>query len=402
MAENKSPWGSGGNSGGGGGRKPGGPFGGNNRPPKRGEKAPDLENVIQGFKDRFGGGSGGGGGRKGGNPNSKLTKFGPAGFVIMAGLFAMAISSVYIVSPMENAVVLRFGEYQRTVTDGGLKFKFPTPFETVIKKDVTTEQSFAQKNVLVLTKDENIVDVQFTVFYRIRSPRDEGVIANDVEVNTEAESAAVKPTRVSAAMRPGIEDYVFKVEEPETIVRFAADSALREIIGKTDLDVIIGLGRKDIDKDVRELMQRMLDDYQSGLKVTTFQLQEADVPRSVLSSRDKVVNAEQTQEKLVNEGLLYRNKVTEEAIGRAAVIVEDAEAYKQKVVAVANGEADRFKAVYREYKLAPEVTRQRIYLETMEEVYKDADKIIMDGNAGSGVVPYLPLDQLNRNRSGGQ
>jgi len=144
----------------------------------------------------------------------------------------------------------------------------------------------------------------------------------------------------------------------------------------------------------------MMDDFEAGVEITVVQLQRAEAPPKVIEAFEDVVTAEQEQEQRVNEGLAHRNEVTENAVGTAAKLVEAAEAYKQEVVSVANGETDRFLAVYKEYKRAPKVTRQRIYLETIEEVYGDADKIVLDSDAGSGVVPYLPLDQLTKNRRG--
>ena len=144
----------------------------------------------------------------------------------------------------------------------------------------------------------------------------------------------------------------------------------------------------------------MLDQYDAGVEITVVQLQRAEAPPKVIKAFEDVVTAEQELEQRVNEGLAYRNEVTEKAVGEAAKTVEASQAYKAKVVSIANGEADRFNAVYKEYKAAPRVTRQRIYLETIEEIYKDADKIILDEKAGSGIVPYLPLDQLNKKTGG--
>ena len=367
MSENKSPWGQG-------PKKPNGgksPWGSNGQSPDRnrpkpGEQSPDLENVIQGFTKRVRRGAGSGGGGRRGGGNNPLEKFGPLGMFVAVGVIALALSSVYTVSQQEEVVVLKFGEYSRT-TSSGLHFKFPTPVETVHKIDVTTQRSIGSNNNLVLTGDENIADIDFTVRWNVKKS----------------------------------EDFLFNLQEPAKVVEDAADSALREIVGKKRLESLITSEREIIQNEVKLLLQDMMDDFQSGIEVTVVQLQRAEAPPKVIKAFEDVVTAEQEQEQSVNEGLSHRNKVTEDAVGEAAKLVEAAEAYKQEVVAIANGETDRFLAVYKEYKLAPRVTRQRIYLETIEEVYGDADKIILDEKAGSGVVPYLPLDQLTR-KTGGQ
>ena len=362
MSEGKSPWGSsGGNPGGnngGRGNNPWGSSGGGNKPPRKPQQPADLDNVIRGFKDKFGGGSGGGGG--------KVAKFGPSGLLLLIAVVFLLFSSFYTVKQQEEAVVLRFGKYSRT-TASGLHFKFPTPIETAYKFDVTTQRSIGSTNNLVLTGDENIADIDFTVRWNIKKS----------------------------------EDYFFNLETPGSVVEDAADSSLREVIGKKSLEAVITTERQAIEFEVKQLLQTMLDQFDSGIEVTVVQLQRAEAPPRVIKAFEDVVTAEQELEQRVNEGQAYRNEVTERAVGEAAKIVQAAEAYKSEVVSIAIGEASRFNAVYEQYKLAPRVTRQRIYLETIEEIYRDADKIILDEKAGSGVVPYLPLDQLNK-KPGGQ
>ncbi len=365
MPDNKSPWG----NKGGGGKKPNNPWG--NRPggqgkpdrarPKPGDASPDLENVIQGFKSRVRGGG------RGGKPSGPLQKFGPLGMIAIIGVLMLLVSCFYTVAQQEEAVVLRFGKYSRT-TESGLHFKMPTPVETVMKVNVTSERSVGSSKNLVLTGDENIADVDFTVRWNVKDPK----------------------------------NFIFNLEDTPSVVEDAADSAIREVIGKKKLEYVITDGRNPIELEVKALLQDMLDEYSAGVTITVVQLQRTEAPPKVIKAFEDVVTAEQELEQRVNEGLAYRNEKTENAVGEAAVLVESAEAYKQEVVAVARGEADRFLAVYKEYKAAPRVTRQRIYLETIEEVYGPAEKIIIEGNAGSGVVPYLPLDQLNKKKSGGQ
>lgn len=365
MSEGKSPWGSSGGNKGGRGNNPwgssGGSSGGNGggrKPPRRPQQPADLDNVIRGFKDRFGGGSGGKG--------SKAARFGPSGLLLLIAAAFLLFSCFYTVKQQEEAVILRFGKYSRT-TVSGLHFKLPTPIETAYKFDVTTQRSIGSTNNLVLTGDENIADIDFTVRWNIKKS----------------------------------EDYFFNLETPENVVEDAADSSLREIIGKKTLESVITTERQSIEFDVKQLLQTMLDQFDSGIEVTVVQLQRAEAPPRVIKAFEDVVTAEQELEQRVNEGQAYKNEVTEKAVGEAAKIVQAAEAYKSEVVSIATGEADRFLAVYKQYKLAPRVTRQRIYLETIEEIYRDADKIILDDKAGSGVVPYLPLDQLYK-KSGGQ
>jgi membrane protease subunit HflK len=295
-----------------------------------------------------------------------LQKYGPFGVALIIGSFFLLVSCFYTVAQQEEAVVLRFGKYSRT-TESGLHFKLPTPVETVLKVNVTSERSVGSSQNLVLTGDENIADVDFTVRWNVKDSK----------------------------------NFIFNLEDTSAVVADASDSAIREIIGKEKLEYVITDGRNPIEQDVKKLLQNMLDEYSAGVTITVVQLQRTEAPPKVIKAFEDVVTAEQELEQRVNEGIAYKNEVTENAVGNAAVLVESAEAYKQEVVEVAKGEADRFLAVYKEYKAAPRVTRQRIYLETIEEVYGPAEKIIIEGDAGSGVVPYLPLDQLKSNKSGG-
>jgi len=368
MPDNKSPWG---NKGGNGGKKGNNPWGNQGRPdrsrPKPGDASPDLENVIEGFKSRVRKG-GGGRGPNGSGPITPLQKFGPLGIVAIIGVLMMVASMVYTVDQQEEAVVLRFGKYQRTVPPG-LNFKMPTPFETVEKAKTRVVQKTTiggnDTSSLMLTGDENIVDIDFTVLWRI----------NDLK------------------------NYIFEVDEPAVALKAVAESAMREIIGRSELENIITTERLNTTIAVRDLMQQTLDEYGAGIEVVEVQLQKADAPdgRVVDAFRD-VVDADQEKETLINEATAYQNTVVPAARGDAAKIIQDAEAYKGKVVAEAKGEAERFNLILGEYKAAPRVTRQRMYLETIEDVYQDADKILLDSDAGSGVVPYLPLDQLGKKR----
>ena len=370
MSENKSPWGQG-------PKKPNGgksPWGSNGqRPdrnrPKPGDASPDLENVIQGFTKRVRRGGAGSGGRNNSGGNNPIEKFGPLGIFVVVGFAALLLSTIYTVDQTEEALVLRLGEYQRTAAPG-LNFKLPTPLETVVKQETKvvkkTDIGGNSQTSLMLTGDENIVDINFTVLWRISD----------------------------------LKDFVFEVDETPVAVRAVAESAMREVIGKNKLEEIITTGRLDITLAVRDLMQLTLDEYKAGVEVVEVQLQKADPPAAVVDSFRDVVNAAQDAETKVNQATAIQNNIVPVARGEAAQIIQDAEAYKGRVVAEAEGEAQRFELVLEEYKAAPRVTRERIYLETIEKVYAPAEKIILDNQAGSGVVPYLPLDQLGKKAAG--
>ncbi len=370
MAENKSPWGQGPKKPGG-GKSPWGTNGG--RPdrsrPKPGDSSPDLENVIQGFTNRVrNGGPRGGGGR--GGDNNPFNKFGPLGMIVGVGAIALILSSIYTVDQTEEALVLRLGEYKRTAAPG-LNFKWPTPIETVIKQETKvvnkTDIGGNSRTSLMLTGDENIVDINFTVLWRISD----------------------------------LKNFIFEVDETPVAVRAVAESAMREVIGKNQLEEIITTGRLDITLAVRDLMQDTLNEYSAGVEVVEVQLQKADPPGAVVESFRDVVNAAQDAETKVNQATAKQNNIVPVARGEAAQIIQNAEAYKGRVIAEAEGEAQRFTLILEEYLAAPRVTRERIYLETIEQVYAPAEKIILDSDAGSGVVPYLPLDQLGKRAAGG-
>ena len=369
MSDNKSPWG--GNEG---GKKPSRPTGqnpwgqGGGKPdrnrPRPGETSADLDNVIQGFKTRFGSGGGGGRGGRPSGPQGPLQKFGPFGLIIAVGLGLMLLSTVYQVDQQEEAVVLRFGKYVKT-TGPGLNFKMPSPFETVVKEQtrVVQKTTVGGRDSLMLTGDENIIDINFTILWRI----------NDLK------------------------DFVFEVDEPRTALRAVAESAMREVVGRSELENVITTARLETTIAVRDLMQLTLDEYKAGIDVVEVQLQKADAPEGrVVDAFREVVDATQEKETLINQATAVQNTLVPAARGDAAKILQDAAAYKGRVVAEATGEAERFNLILSEYKAAPRVTRQRMYLETIEKVYAPADKIILDSKAGSGVVPYLPLDQLGK------
>lgn len=360
----KTPWGQGGSGGSGGGNN-----GGNNQRPRPTRRP--AQNPLDDLLKRFGSGGSGGGGAKKGKGGGTGRRVGPFGIFLIVILLAALFSCFYTVDQQEEALVFRFGKYKRSAAPG-LNFKFPSPIETVIQRKTkeVTEKKIGGSDAasLMLTGDENIVDIEFTVLWRISD----------------------------------LYQYIINVDETDVAVGAVAESAMREIVGKNELEKIITTNRQGVTISVRDLMQEILDEYEAGVDVVEVQLQKANPPEGEVTEafRD-VVNAEQDAETYVNEATAYQNKIVPTARGEAAQIIQDGEAYRDQVIAIASGEAQRFTFILEEYQAAPRVTRYRMYLETMEEVYGPANKMILDGDSGSGVVPYLPLDELSPRKRGG-
>jgi membrane protease subunit HflK len=309
------------------------------------------------------------------------TGVGVGSALLVAVLIVAAIwgfSGFYRVQPDEQGVVLRFGAWTKTSVPG-LHYHLPSPFESVETPKVTTvhreEVGFrttdasgtTSRNVgeeaLMLTGDENIIDVNFSVFWRIS---DAGA-------------------------------YLFNIESPDATVKAAAEAAMREVIGQTTLVAAQTGGRLEIEVSTRNRLQEIMDEYGAGIEITEINLQKSDPPGAVLDAYRDVQRARADMERVVNEAEAYRNDVVPRARGEAAQIQEAAEAYREQIEAQAEGEAERFLSVYREYAYAPEVTMRRIYIETMEEVFRGANKVLVDQAGGSsGVIPYLPLPELQR------
>jgi membrane protease subunit HflK len=301
--------------------------------------------------------------------------------IALAAVALWGFSGFFRVEPDELGVVLRFGKFVREVQPG-LNYHLPYPIETAITpqalrvnkidigfnllRDSTMRDVPAES--LMLTGDENIVDVDFSVLWKI------------------------KPNRVG--------DYLFTVQSPEGTVKAVAESTMREVIGRSNIQAILTGARHTIETAVQEQMQKTLDDYGAGVVVQQVQLQKVDPPAQVLDAFRDVQAARSDLERAANEAQTYANRVVPEARGRAAKITQDAEAYREQTVAEAKGQASRFSQVYEQYKKAPDVTRKRIYLETMEGVLGAANKTIIDSGAQSstGVVPYLSLNSLPRER----
>ena len=354
---------------GGGGRGPWGrgPTGGGPQPP-------DFEEMLRRAQDRlktilpgqFGG-----------------PGFGSGGLLVIA-LAIVAVwlmSGIYIVSASEQGVVLRFGKFVAR-TAPGINYHLPWPVEAVHIVDVThprqitigdrpsaaarddaQTEDVAQEG-LMLTGDENIVNVNFVVYWVIKDAA----------------------------------NYLFKVDNPDAAIKAVAESAMREVIGKSPIEPILTQDREPIQLEVRELMQKTLDAYGAGVTVTDVKMQKVDPPDEVLDSYRDVQAARADQERLRNEAEAYANKIIPEARGKAARIVQEGQAYKQRVIAEASGEAKRFLSVYEEYRKAPEVTRKRMYLETISGILAGSNKVLIDPSV-KGVVPYLPLPALKTNNA---
>jgi modulator of FtsH protease HflK len=353
------PWGSG----------PKGPWGSGPQPV--GPRPPDLEDLLRRGQDR-------------------LQQLLPGGFfsglgvgLIILGIIAVwLLSGVFRVQSEELGIVMRFGKYVRDAQPG-LNYHLPYPIETVLlpkalRVNTTSigmtliedpsRRGRAMRDVpeesLMLTGDENIVDVDFTVLWRI------------------------KPM--------GAADYLFNIQNPEGTVKAVAESAMREVIGRSNIQPILTGARATTEQAVQQLMQRTLDNYGSGIQITQVQMQKVDPPGQVIDSFRDVQAARADLERLQNEAQKYANSVVPDAKGSAAQIIQAAEGDKQQAIAEARGQSARFLKVYDEYVKAKDVTRERIYLETMERILGGSEKLVIDGKAagGQGVVPYLPLGEL--------
>lgn len=336
-----------------------------------GQQTPDLEDLLRRGSDRFknafpGRAKGGGMG-----PTLPLIIL----LLVVLGYFA---SGIYRVGVDQQGVVTRFGEFDR-LTQPGLHYHLPWPVEAVQTPQVTRQRSvdvgFRQLTAsqrrdiptesLILTGDENIVDVDFTVLWVIQNAA----------------------------------DYLFNVQNQESTIKAVAESAMREVVGRNNLQDILTQDRSRVQAEVLELMQATLDEYGMGVAVRQVQLQTVDPPSAVIEAFRDVQAANQDKERLSNEAQAYANRIIPEARGESERVKQQAEAYREQVVADADGSAERFLAIYEQYRQAPDVTRQRIFLETMEGILKGTDKVLIDGDGSSqGVLPYLPLPEVQRKR----
>jgi membrane protease subunit HflK len=357
------PWNS--NPGGGGGWKggSGGPWG--SGPPPRGTQPPDLEELLRRSQDRL---------RNilpsGGRGNVSIV------IAVVAALVVLwLVNSVYTVQPDELGQELVFGSPKDEVSTQGLHFAF-WPVETVEKVPTRVQREFIgsddvrrspEEGNLMLSADQNIVEINFSVLWRVRDPK----------------------------------QFLFNVRDPEAFLRRVSDSAMRELVGRSTAEQVRTERRAEVGEGVRALVQTTLDNYEAGISIVGVQLERADPPTEVADAFEEVQRAQQDLDRFQREADQYANKRLGDARGEAAQISEQAIGYKQQVVAQAQGESQRFASILGEYEQAKDVTRERLFLETFERILRDSGKIILDQNGGQGVVPYLPLDQLQRGRAPG-
>ncbi|WP_413868797.1 FtsH protease activity modulator HflK [Albidovulum sp.] len=369
MAGSGGPWGGGGSDGGDDNDRPGGRGG---RRPGEGPQIPDVEQIVRKGADQLRvlmGGRGGGprgpaGG--GGSQGPQITR-GTVGLGVLAAAGLWAFASFYTVKPEERSVELFLGKFS-SIGEPGLNFA-PWPVVTANVIPVTPERTEdigvgrgGADSGLMLTGDENIVDIDFQVVWNISDPT----------------------------------KYLFNLRDPDLTIKAVAESAMREIIAQSQLAPILNRDRGIIAERLKDLIQTTLDSYDSGLNVVRVNFDRADPPREVIDAFKNVQSAEQQRDRLQKEADAYANTVLAGARGQAAQLLEEAEGYRAQVVNQAEGEASRFSSVLAEYQKAPEVTRKRLYLETLEEVLGQVDKVILDDKGGQGVVPYLPLNEIVR------
>ncbi len=371
MSLNDPQWG---NRGEGDGDKPNG---GGSRRPNQGP--PDLEELWRDFNRKLNGmfgKKGGGGGNGGGDgPRMPQVDFNPKflgggiGLLVALAIVVWLASGFYIVDASQRGIVLQFGKYKET-TEPGLRWRLPYPIQSVDLVNLTgvrtieigyrgSERNKVLKEALMLTDDENIVNIQFAVQYILNDPS----------------------------------EYLFNNRHPDEAVMSAAESAVREIVGKSRMNFVLYEGREQIAAQAAKLMQEILDRYKSGILISKVTMQNAQPPEQVQAAFDDAVKAGQDRERQKNEGQAYANDVIPKAKGTAARLMEEASGHKQRVISTAEGDASRFKQVQAEYAKAPEVTRQRMYLETMQQVYSNTSKVMIDAK-GQGNLLYLPLDKL--------
>ncbi|MCH7865868.1 MAG: FtsH protease activity modulator HflK [Proteobacteria bacterium] len=350
----------------------GGPWGGDGG--SSGPTPPNIEELLRKGQDRF-------------------KSFLPSGssnvrilvLIVIAVIGIWAFSGFYRVQPGEQGVELLFGRFVKQ-TSPGLNYWFPSPFGEVLKLNVERTNTInigfrtvgengrnsrsrdVPQESLMLTGDQNIIDIDFVVQWRIKNAA----------------------------------DFLFNIRDPRATIKIASESAMREVIGQTTLDDATTKKRQQVQQRSKVLLQKILDDYGAGVVIAEIQLQKADPPAEVIDAFHDVQRARQDQERSINEAKAYKNDIIPKAKGMAQTMIQGASAYKEKIVKEADGEAKRFLSVYETYKMAKEVTVRRLFLERMQEVFKNSEKVIIDtGQGGTGVVPYLPLPELRKRQKEG-
>jgi membrane protease subunit HflK len=339
---------------------------------RRGEKAPpDLDEIVRNLQRKLTGLFGGRGGGNGGPGFGRAGGFG-AGLILTIAAILWGLTGFYIVNQGERGAVLRFGKLSE-ITEAGLRWHLPYPIEGVEKVNVekvnpieigyrstsrTGARTKVEKEALMLTEDENIIDIEFAVQYLVKDAA----------------------------------DYLFNVQDPDGTVKQATEAAVREIVGRNDLDYVFE-HRAEISTQTRELLQRILDEYKAGIDVRTVEMQDAQPPAEVKAAFDDAVKAREDRERLKNEAEAYANDIIPKARGAAARLIQEAEGYKAKVVGQAEGDARRFVQVAGAYAKAPAVTRERLYIEALEQVLSHSTKVFIDQKTGNQIL-YLPLDRI--------
>jgi len=350
----------------------------NNQNPwgNNGQTPPELDQVIIDFKKKF---SGVFGGKPPSNSDTpRLPSVGGLKYIFILALLVWVLSGIYIIDPAEKGVVLRFGAFQEE-TGQGPHWHLPYPIETLNRVNVeqirTAQIGYrdaisnrrggnVSSESLMLTKDENMIDAKFAVQYKI----------NEVQA------------------------YLFNVANPDMTLRHVVESAIRQVVGKNTMDYVLTEGRVAIADDIKEKSQELLNIYQTGLQITTVNMQDAQPPEQVQASFSDAVKAREDKQRLINEAQTYANDILPKSRGKAARMLEESKAYKSEVVSKSEGEASRFGQILAEYEKAPEVTRERLYRETMENVFANTSKVIVDSKANS--MMYLPIDKLiNANKT---
>lgn len=317
----------------------------------KGGNPPDLDAALKDIGDKFGKIFGGGGSSSGGGIGGAAI----VGILLIVSVI-WGLLGFYQIDAKEKALVLRLGKFHEIVGDG-LHWN-PPLIDLITRVRVTEERQYETRGQM-LTQDENIVELPLTVHYNIKS----------------------------------VKDFVLNVKAPEYSLRHATDSALRHVVGSSGLDEVVSTGREQLSIDVKERLQTYLDSYGAGIKVVKVNILEAKPPSAVKAAYDDVIKAREDRERVINEAQAYANGIVPEARGRAKRVIEEAKGYQARVVADAEGETERFDKLLAEYQKAPEVTRQRLYLDTMQAVMENSSKVVVDVEGGNNML-YLPLDKI--------
>ncbi len=326
---------------------------------KKEQGPPDLDDIVNKLQDKLGGIFGGGGGRssEGGGDGSNGLSWSGISFISLILLIIWSLFGFYMVAPAELGVITQFGRFDR-ITQLGLNWHWPSPIEQVQKVNVEQVRAI-EHQTLMLTKDENIVDIGLVVQYRVTDPK----------------------------------DYLFNVSDPDDTLRQATESALREVVGTSKMDAVLTSERTRVAMETKILIQDIVDRYKTGLTVSSVNMQNAQPPAAVQAAFADVIKAREDQERSKNQAHGYANEIVEKAKGDSDQLLEQAEAYKAQVVAHSEGETKRFSSILTEYERAPLITRQRLYLETLESVFENTSKIMLDVQSGNNLM-VLPLEGL--------